>query len=60
MIFTQKQVPALAITSSQFMELLTNIAHTAQDKPELVDCSKLVLVALALRGLLLDLEKLLS
>jgi aminopeptidase YwaD len=58
MIFTQKQVPALAITSSQFIELLTNIAHTAQDKPELVDCSKLVLVALALRGLLLDLDKL--
>jgi len=58
MIFTQKQVPALAITSSQFMELLTNIAHTAEDKPELVVCSKLVLVALALRGLLLDLDKL--
>ncbi|MCJ7530443.1 MAG: M28 family peptidase [Anaerolineales bacterium] len=60
MIFTQKQVPALAITSSQFMELLTNIAHTAQDRPELVDCSKLTHVAKALHGLLLDLDKFLS
>jgi len=58
MIFTQNQIPALAITSGHFMELLTHIAHTAQDKPELVDCSKLTHVALALRGLLHDLDKL--
>jgi aminopeptidase YwaD len=60
MIFTQNQIPALAITSGHFMELLTHIAHTARDRPELVDCSKLTHVALALRGLLLDLDKLLS
>jgi aminopeptidase YwaD len=60
MIFAQKQIPALAITSGHFMELLTHIAHTAQDRPELVDCSKLVQVALTLRGLLLHFDKLLS
>jgi aminopeptidase YwaD len=60
MIFTQNQIPALAITASQFMELLAHIAHTAQDRPELVDCSKLTHVAKALHGLLLDLDKFLS
>jgi aminopeptidase YwaD len=60
MIFTQNQIPALAITSGHFMELLTHIAHTARDRPELVDCSKLTHVAKALHGLLLDLDKSLS
>ncbi len=59
-IFVQQQRPALAITSDQFDELWTNVAHTTRDKPEIVDAGKLVDIALALRDLLLDLDRVLS
>ena len=59
-LFVQNQVPAMAITSDQFMELSTHVTHTAKDSPEIVDSGKLVDVALVLRGLLLDLVALLS
>ncbi len=52
MIFVQNQIPALAITSERSMEILTQIAHTAKDRPELVDPARLVNAALALRELL--------
>jgi aminopeptidase YwaD len=60
MLFVQNRAPALAITSERVMEFLPHIPHTPKDKPELVDCSKLAAVALALQELLLDLNKLLS
>jgi len=50
-IFVQNQVPAVAVTSDRLMELSTYITHTAKDRPELVDCAKLVDIALALRDL---------
>jgi aminopeptidase YwaD len=53
MIFVQNGVPALAITSERFMEIETTVAHTALDRPELVDPQKLAAVALALRDLVL-------
>ena len=56
MVFVQNQVPALAITSEGLMEIETAVAHTPKDRPELVDCSKLVATALALRDLTLRLE----
>jgi len=59
-IFVQNQVAAMAITSEQFMELSTHVTHTPQDSPELVEPNKLVAVALALRALLLDLDRLSS
>jgi aminopeptidase YwaD len=59
-IFVQNQVPAMALTSEQFMELSTHVTHTMRDSPDLVDSSKLVAVALVLRGLLLDLTRMLS
>jgi aminopeptidase YwaD len=59
-IFIQNQIPAVAITSDRLMELSTDITHTAQDSPALVDCHKLVEVALALRDLVLDLDRLQS
>jgi len=59
-LFIQNQTPALAITSDRFMELSTYITHTAKDHPELVDYDKLANVALALRDLLLDLDRRLS
>ena len=58
-LFIQNHIPALAMTSERMMELLTQIIHTAKDQPELVDCSRLVNAALALRELLADLERLL-
>lgn len=57
-LFVQNQVPAMAITSEQFMDLSTHVTHTRKDSPDLVDFSKLVAVALALRQLLLDLTRL--
>jgi aminopeptidase YwaD len=57
MVFVQNQAPALAITSERFMEIESTVAHTALDRPELVDPQKLADLALALRDLLLTLEK---
>jgi aminopeptidase YwaD len=59
-IFIQNQVPAMAVTSDRLMELSTHITHTDKDRPELVDLDKLASIALALRDLLLDLDKILS
>jgi len=56
-LFIMNQRPALAITSENFMHLSTYITHTAQDIPALVDTSKLVEIALALRNLLVALDK---
>ena len=56
MVFVQNQVPALAITSERLMEIETAVAHTPKDRPELVDCAKLVTTASALRELLNQLE----
>ena len=53
-IFAQNQVPAMAITSEQFVELSTQVTHTMKDRPEIVDCEKLADLALALRELLLE------
>jgi aminopeptidase YwaD len=55
-LFIMNQRPALAITSEQFPYLSTYITHTARDHPQVVDSSKLVAIAQALRGLLLDLD----
>jgi len=57
-LFIQNQRPALAITSDRFDALWTEIAHTAKDRPEIVDPAKLVDIALALRHLLLHLDRL--
>jgi len=56
MIFVQNRVPALAITSDQFVELSTYITHTPKDSPELVDCEMIINLALALRDLLVRIE----
>jgi aminopeptidase YwaD len=56
-IFIQNQVPAMAITSDRLMELSTHVTHTDKDRPELVDLDKLANITLALRDLLLDLDR---
>jgi aminopeptidase YwaD len=55
-LFMMNQRPALAITSEKFMYLSTNITHTAKDAPSLVNVSKLVETASALRNLLISLD----
>lgn len=56
MVFVQNDVPALALTSAEMTALWTEIAHTAQDVPALVDGEKLVLIAQAIHDLILKLE----
>jgi aminopeptidase YwaD len=56
MVFAMNSVPALALTSENFMQILTEIAHTPKDRPELVDCGKLEKVASALRDLLMGIK----
>ena len=53
MVFVMNGVPAMAITSENFIQILTELAHTSKDNPEMVDCQKLVNVAYALQDLLI-------
>ncbi len=45
MIFVQKGIPALAFTEEKLVALMKNIAHSAADTPDRVDCRRLVEVA---------------
>jgi aminopeptidase YwaD len=56
-LFLMNQVPALAITSEQLTELMAEFTHSPKDRPEIVDSDKLVMVALALRDLLLHIDQ---
>ena len=56
-IFIQNQVPAVAITSDRLMELSTNITHTEKDIPDIVAPGKLVDIAIALRDVILELDR---
>jgi aminopeptidase YwaD len=51
MVFVQNGVPAMAVTSDRFEEMMQTITHTPQDTIELVDPEKLSRLALALRDL---------
>ncbi len=53
-IFIQNHIPALAITSENFMELSTHITHTEKDTLALVDAQKLVDIAYGLRDVALE------
>ncbi|HQK35775.1 MAG TPA: M28 family peptidase [Spirochaetales bacterium] len=48
MVFVQNQVPAIAVTSERMPELLKTVTHTSADTPDLVDCQKLVEIAMVL------------
>ncbi len=56
-LFVLNQVPALALTSEQLGELMGEITHTPKDTAEIVDVTKLVDVAVALRDLVLQLDR---
>ena len=57
MIFVQNNVPALALTSQQFMQVLAEITHSERDIPAVVDPSKLGQAAAALFELVEDLNQ---
>lgn len=50
--FIQYGVPAVAVTSENFMELTTNVTHTPKDSIEKVDSNKLYEIVFALRELI--------
>jgi aminopeptidase YwaD len=54
-LFLLHRRPALALTSDHQVELMAEITHTPQDRPEIIDCAKLVTIALALHDLVLQL-----
>lgn len=56
MIFVQKEIPAIALTSENMSEMLANITHTSRDTPEKVDCKKLLELAVALGDVINALE----
>jgi aminopeptidase YwaD len=50
--FAMNGVPAVAITSENFMELTTNITHTPKDSIEKVDLQKIYDIAYAMKDLI--------
>jgi len=56
-IFLLNQAPALAITSNEMAELMREITHTPNDKPDILDRTKLVEIAYALRDLVYEFEE---
>lgn len=55
-LFLINQVPALAVTSDQMVEMMREITHTPKDTPDLVDPKKMLTLAKALKELLLTLD----
>ncbi|MDD5500850.1 MAG: M28 family peptidase [Candidatus Omnitrophica bacterium] len=56
MIFVQRGRPAIAVASENIAELMSTIAHTPKDTPDMVDCEKLVETAYALHDLVKSFE----
>jgi aminopeptidase YwaD len=56
-LFLMNDRPAVALTSSRLLEIMTEIVHTPLDTPEVVDEARLATTAMALKDLLLDLNR---
>ena len=56
MLFVFNQVPALAWTSENVIELLSSIVHTEKDVPAVIDPAKLFVTAKALHELIVSLD----
>lgn len=56
-LFLMNGRPALALTSERAVELMTQVVHTAQDTPDLVDPARLAEAARALSDLVLQLNR---
>jgi aminopeptidase YwaD len=57
MVFAMSQVPTMAITTSAFMEMEHEIAHTPKDTPDRVDITLLEDIARFLEEFILNLDK---
>jgi aminopeptidase YwaD len=55
-LFIQQGVPAMSVTSYNFMELSTHITHTPQDNISIVDPARLAEAALAISDMVLALN----
>jgi len=55
-LFVLNQVPALAWTSENVVELMSNFVHTEKDTPEIIDFDKLVDAAATIHELILALQ----
>lgn len=51
-IFVMKGVPAMAVTTENFVEITRKYTHTPRDVPALVDIEKLVQAALAIKAMI--------
>jgi hypothetical protein len=51
MLFVMNQRPAVAVTSEQVWQIVSEIAHTDKDLPALVDPNRLVHLAIAFKEL---------
>jgi aminopeptidase YwaD len=56
-VFIQQGVPAVAVTSENFMQLSTDVTHTPKDNPEMVDLDKVWNLAQAIGDILEQLGK---
>ena len=54
MIFAQKGIPAIAVTTELLEEVMASVTHTGEDTPDKVDCTKLVEIAGALAELIIQ------
>lgn len=50
-LFIAQGVPALALASTEIAEVMSEVAHTPKDTPDVVDVAKLAVIARALRDL---------
>jgi aminopeptidase YwaD len=51
-IFVMKGIPAMAVTTENFVEITRKYTHTPRDVPALVDIEKLVQAALAIKAMI--------
>ena len=57
MVFVQNRVPAVAFRSEHMSELMRTVTHTSLDTPHIIDCHKLVELAVSLTGLIRSLPR---
>lgn len=56
MIFVMNQVPGIALTSENYIQIMTEIAHTEKDKIDNVDANKILEISYAMKELIYKLN----
>lgn len=57
MIFVMNNVPAIALTSENYIELSTNITHTKDDTIDIIDISKILDISKAMKEIIFKLNE---